>query len=225
MCFWESLLLNPKGEGWLFGNDVEFYSESFFCITRSSLILYVDIPLACVNLNKTNNSVVFSHQLNRSLATVRAHWQTHLLCQWDRCNLFLTLSPFIPAVTWPCLLWHSLCICSREQIRVLVSVKNKCFSEDYFLIEIRFPIQFNTRLHKKTSTGTIQGQHDGEERRNVGRAGGMYKQDLLAEKWVKQRPQRLQILPSQSHLFALCSDSTLRKGMAVAGLSGLSEPL
>lgn len=171
MCFWESLLLNPKGEGWLFGNDVEFYSESFFCITRSSLILYVDIPLACVNLNKTNNSVVFSHQLNRSLATVRAHWQTHLLCQWDRCNLFLTLSPFIPAVTWPCLLWHSLCICSREQIRVLVSVKNKCFSEDYFLIEIRFPIQFNTRLHKKTSTGTIHGQHDGEERRNVGRGG------------------------------------------------------
>lgn len=167
VCFWESLLLNPKGEGWLFGNDVEFYSESFFCITRSSLILYVDIPLACVNLNKTNNSVVFSHQLNRSLATVRAHWQTHLLCQWDRCNLFLTLSPFIPAVTWPCLLWHSLCICSREQIRVLVSVKNKCFSEDYFLIEIRFPIQFNTRLHKKPALAQSKAS-------TMGKRGGMW---------------------------------------------------
>lgn len=136
----------------------------------------------------------------------------------------LTLSPFIPAVTWPCLLWHSLCICSREQIRVLVSVKNKCFSEDYFLIEIRFPIQFNTRLHKKPALAQSKASTMGK-RGGMWGGGGMYKQDLLAEKWVKQRPQRLQILPSQSHLFALCSDSTLRKGMAVAGLSGLSEPL
>lgn len=121
--FRELLFLNPKGKGWLFGSDVKFYSGSFYCITWSSLILYIDSPLACVNLNKTNNSVgfFFTPAESQPCCAKGTLWQTHLLSQWDRCNLFLTLSPFIPAVMRPCLLWHSLCICSREQIRICIA--------------------------------------------------------------------------------------------------------
>lgn len=67
VCFWETLVLTPKGKGRCFVNDLNFYPESFYSITwggRAALLFtYIFHLFVLILKNLQKQIAVFSHQL------------------------------------------------------------------------------------------------------------------------------------------------------------------
>lgn len=90
VCFWETLVLTPKGKGRCFVNDLKFYSESFYSNTWSGrgALLFTDIfhrfVLIFKNLQK-QIAVFFSPVAVRILSWLGSVkgtvWQTPLLSE------------------------------------------------------------------------------------------------------------------------------------------------